>query len=302
MTYSIVARCPDTGQLGVAVQSHFFGVGAVVPWVEAGVGAVATQATAEISHGPNGLAQLAAGRRAAAALAAILEDDRHAEVRQVAMVDVHGGGAVHTGTSCIAHASHVVGDGFTVQANMMHDPGVPEAMAAAFDTDRGDLAARMLAALDAAEAAGGDIRGQQSAALVVCRGEPSGRAGHDRLVDVRAEDHPEPLVELRRLVSMAQAYRRMDEAETAMATGDLDGALEIVRDSVASQPTLPELPFWQAVMLAGLGRAEEARRAAAPVFARSDGDRWRELVRRLPATGSLGEAEAAALLDESPSA
>jgi uncharacterized Ntn-hydrolase superfamily protein len=298
MTYSIVARCPDTGQLGVAVQSHFFGVGAVVPWVESGVGAVATQATAEISHGPNGLAQLAAGRTAAAALAAILEPDEHAETRQVAIVDVGGGGAAHTGSSCIAHAGHVVGDGFTVQANMMNDPGVPEAMAAAYGAATGDLASRLLAALDAAEAAGGDIRGQQSAALVISRGEPSGQAGHDRLVDVRVEDHPEPLAELRRLVGLAQAYRRLDEAEESMTTGDLDASLEVYRASIAAHPTTHEFQFWQAVLLAGLGQADAARAAAAPVFARPDGDRWRELVRRLPATGTLGQAEAAALVGD----
>ena len=298
MTYSIVARCPETGQLGVAVQSHFFGVGAVVPWVEAGVGAVATQATAEISHGPNGLAQLAAGRPADAALTAILEVDRHAEVRQVAIVDVRGGGAVHTGASCIAHAGHVVGDGFTVQANMMHGLGVPEAMAAAYGAATGDLADRMLAALDAAEAAGGDIRGQQSAALVISRAEPSGQPGHDRLVDVRVEDHPDPLVELRRVVGLAKAYRRLDEAEDAMTKGDLDGSLEIFRESIAAHPATHEFQIWQAVLLAGLGQDDAARAAAAPVFARPDGDRWRELIRRLPAAGTLGEAEAAALLDD----
>lgn len=298
MTYSIVARCRETGQLGVAVQSHFFGVGAVVPWVEAGVGAVATQATAEISHGPNGLAQLAAGLPAAAALAAILEPDEHAETRQVAIVDVGGAGAVHTGAACIAHAGHVIGEGFTVQANMMDGPGVPEAMAAAYSASTGDLAGRLLAALDAAQAVGGDIRGQQSAALVVSRGEPSGQAGHDRLVDVRVEDHLEPLVELRRLVGLAQAYRRLDEAEEAMTNGDLDASLAVYREAIAAHPTTHEFPFWQAVLLAGLGRTAEARSAAAPVFARPDGDRWRELVRRLPATGSLGAAEADALLGD----
>lgn len=301
MTYSICARCPDTGQLGVAVQSHFFGVGAVVPWVEAGVGAVATQATAEVAHGPNGLAQMATGRPAAGALAAILATDEQAETRQVAIVDAAGRGAVHTGASCIAHAGHVVGDGFTVQANMMNDAGVPEAMATAFTAATGDLANRMLAALDAAQGAGGDIRGQQSASLVISRGEPSGRAGHDRLVDVRVEDHPDPLVELRRLVGLAQAYRQLDEAEEAMTTGDLEASLAVFRESVAAHPTTHEFSFWQAVLLAGLGRTDEAQAAAAPVFARPDGDRWRELVRRLPATGSLGASEAAALLDESPS-
>jgi uncharacterized Ntn-hydrolase superfamily protein len=297
MTYSIVARCADTGQLGVAVQSHFFSVGAVVPWLEAGVGAVATQATAEIAHGPDGLARLRADRSPVDALADILGPDEHAETRQVAIVDAAGRVAVHTGSSCIEQAGHVVGDGFTAQANMMERAGVPEAMAAAFTSRGGDLAHRLLDALDAAEASGGDIRGRQSAALVVVDGTRSARAGHDRAVDVRVEDHAEPLEELRRLVDLSQAYRRMEDAEEAMNRGELDVALAIHADSIATQPDQPEFPFWHAVVLAGLGRVEEARAAAAPVFARPDGARWQELVRRLPAA-SLLPADAAALLCE----
>lgn len=296
MTYSIVARCPDTGQLGVAVQSHFFSTGAVVPWVEAGVGAVATQAMAEIAHGPDGLARLRAGRSPAEALEDVLGPDEHAETRQVAIVDATGRAAVHTGSSCIAHAGHVVGDGFTVQANMMDGPGVPEAMATAFTATDGSLATRLLAALDAAQAAGGDIRGQQSAALCVVDGAPSQRSGHDRAVDVRVEDHAQPLAELRRLVDLWGAYRRMEDAEEAMANGDLDVALAIYADSIASQPEQPEFPFWHAVLLAGLGHFDEARAVAAPVFARANGDRWQELVRRLPAADLLPAEAAAELL------
>ncbi len=296
MTYSIVARCPDTGQLGVAVQSHFFSTGAVVPWLEAGVGAVATQATAEIAHGPNGLARLRAGLAPEAALADVLGADEHADTRQVAIVDASGQAAVHTGSSCIAHAGHVIGEGFTVQANMMDGPGVPEAMAAAFTASDGALASRLLAALDAAQAAGGDIRGQQSAAVVIVDGTASAKPGHDRVLDVRVEDDPEPLPELRRLVDLAHAYRRMEDAEEAMTRGDLDVALAIYADSIARQPAQPEFPFWHAVLLAGLGRADEARAVAAPVFARADGDRWRELVRRLPAASILPTAAAEELL------
>lgn len=297
MTYSIVARCPETGQLGVAVQSHFFSVGSVVPWLAAGVGAVATQATAEVAHGPDGLARLRAGRSPADALHDVLGADEHAETRQVAIVDAGGRAAVHTGRSCIEHAGHVLGDGFTVQANMMERGGVPEAMAAAFASSDGALALRLLDALDAAQAAGGDIRGQQSAALMVVHGAPSSRPGHDRAVDVRVEDHPEPLVELRRIVHLGLAYRSMEDAEEAMTRGDLETALSIYAHSSASQPAQHEFPFWHAVLLAGLGRFEEARTVAAPVFARPDGDRWRELVRRLPAADILQEEEAALLLE-----
>ena len=298
MTYSIVARCPDTGQLGVAVQSHFFGTGAVVPWLEAGLGGVATQAMAEVAHGPDGLARLRAGRSPEEALADILGPDDGAATRQVAIVDAEGRAAVHTGAACIAEAGHVVGDGFTVQANMMNSPGVPEAMAEAFTASDGFLALRLVGALDAAQAAGGDIRGQQSAAVQVVAGEPSARAGHDRLIDVRVEDDAEPLPEIRRLVDLARAYRRMEDAEEAMTRGDLDAALAIYAESAARQPAHHEFPFWHAVLLAGLGRPEEARAVAAPVFARPDGDRWRELVRRLPAAQLLPEEAVAGLLGE----
>jgi hypothetical protein len=179
---------------------------------------------------------------------------------------------------------------------MMEREGVPEAMAAAFTSTEGALAHRLLTALDAAEALGGDIRGRQSAVLVVVEAQPAARPGHDLVVDVRVDDHAEPLAELRRLVGLATAYRRMDEAEAAMNAGDLDAARVIFADSIAQQPDQPEFPFWQAVLLAGLGRTNEAREVAAPVFARADGERWRELVRRLPATGTLPEDAAAALL------
>ena len=295
MTYSIVARCPRTGQLGVAVQSHFFSVGSVVPWLEAGVGAVATQATAEIAHGPDGLSQLRAGRSPMEALHAILAADPHAETRQVGLIDIDGHAAAHTGQACIAHAGHVIGDGFTVQANMMARPGVPEAMAAAFSDAGGPLDGRLLDALDAAEAAGGDIRGQQSAALVVVDGQPAARSGHERVVDVRVDDALAPLVELRRLVELGRAYRSMEEAEEAMTRGDLDTAQSIYAVSIAAQPANPEFPFWHAVLLAGLGRDAEARAVIAPVFARPDGDGWRELVGRLAAADLLPGAAAAAL-------
>jgi uncharacterized Ntn-hydrolase superfamily protein len=298
VTYSIVARCPDTGQLGVAVQSHFFGTGAVVPWLEAGVGAVATQAMAEVAHGPDGLARLRAGRTPEEALADILGPDDAAVTRQVAIVDAQGRAAAHTGGSCIADAGHVIGDGFTVQANMMDRPGVPDAMAAAFSGGSGPLALRLLDALDAAQAAGGDIRGQQSAAVTVVAAEPPVRPGHDRLVDVRIDDHPDPLVEIRRLVVLARANRRMEDAEEAMTRGDLDAALAIYAESAAQQPAHHEFPFWHAVLLAGLGRPDEARAVVAPVFARPDGDRWRELVRRLPAADLLPDDAATTLLGD----
>jgi uncharacterized Ntn-hydrolase superfamily protein len=279
------------------VQSHFFGTGAVVPWVEAGVGAVATQAMAEVAHGPDSLARLRAGRSPAETLDDVLAPDAHAATRQLGIVDAQGRSACHTGGECIVHAGHVTGEGFSVQANMMTSQGVPEAMAAAFTTTVGALAGRLLAALDAAEAAGGDIRGQQSAALLVVDGTPADRPGHDLLIDVRVEDDPRPLVELRRLVGLATSYRRMEEAEVAMAGGDLDVALAIYEDAASAHPDQPEFTFWLAIMLAGLGRTDEAAATAARVFARSDGERWRELVRRLPDAGLLDPDAVARLAD-----
>ena len=262
MTYSIVALDRDTGQLGVAVQSHFFAVGAIVPWAEAGVGAVATQAMAERSYGPNGLDRMRASESAGLALDALCEADGMAAIRQVAMVDASGGTAVHTGERCIAEAGHVTGDGWSVQANMMTGSGVPEAMATAFEAAVGaPLTDRLLAALDAAEAAGGDIRGRQSAALLIV--DPDLPAGTPR-VNVRVDDHPDPLVELRRLTRMADAY----------LSGDPE---------VAEMGANPELVFWRGVTLAAGGDTDAARPLLQRAFAAGPG--WSELLRRLPQAG-----------------
>jgi uncharacterized Ntn-hydrolase superfamily protein len=193
VTYSIVALDAQTGALGVAVQTHQPSVGAICPWGEGDVGVVATQSIVDRSYGPNGLDAMRAGDAPDEALARLLALDEGRELRQVAFVDAAGRVAAHTGDRCIAHAGHVVGDGFSCQANMMRDPGVPEAMADAFASSEGGLAHRLLDALDAAQRAGGDIRGMQSAALIV--------VGATRL-DRRVDDHREPLVELRRLVDL----------------------------------------------------------------------------------------------------
>ena len=196
MTYSIVARDAVTGELGVAVQTHQPSVGALCPFAEPGVGAVATQSIVEPAYGPLGITAMRDREAPADALQRLLAEDDGRDLRQVAFVDRNGDVAVHTGDRCIAHAGHVIGDGFSCQANMMRDPGVPEAMAAAFTTAAGDLAHRLLAALDAAQDAGGDIRGMQSAALIV--------VGPDGRLDRRVDDSPTPLVELRRLVDLDQ--------------------------------------------------------------------------------------------------
>lgn len=261
MTYSVVARDPVNGQLGVAVQSHFFGSRAVVPWVLSGIGAVATQAEAEISYGPVGLERLAAGETPRAALDALVKADDGGVERQVAIVDATGRIAVHTGERCIAEAGHVSGEGWSMQANMMRNAGVPEAMADAFTTASGDLADRMLAALDAAEAAGGDVRGRQSAALVVGYGDGK---PWERLIDVAVDDSPDPLAELRRLVRMRRAYLGDPACEDVMGDN-------------------PELLFWRAAAMAVAGEVDAARPLFAIAFAADPG--WKVLLARLRARG-----------------
>jgi len=284
-TYSIVARDPATGQMGVAVQSHWFSVGALVPWAEPGVGAVATQSFVDPSYGPLGLALLKAGRSAPEALAGLLAADAGRDVRQVAMIDAQGRVAAHTGKKCIAEAGQQLGKDYSVQANLMASPAVWPAMAKAFEAAKGDLAERMLAALEAAEAAGGDIRGQQAAALLVVAGQPSGKPWADRIFDLRVEDHERPLVELRRLVRVARAYNHMNAGDLAVEKNDVDGAL---REYAAAEKLVPdnaEMAYWHAVALVGVGRVEESL----PVFARAFAlePRWRTLTPKLPASGLL---------------
>jgi uncharacterized Ntn-hydrolase superfamily protein len=285
MTYSIVARDPATGELGLAVQSHYFGVGPVVGFAEAGIGAVATQSIVEPAYGPRGLDLMRAGSSAPETLHRLLADDSQEPHRQVAMLDRWGRVAVHTGGKCIQAAGHAVGEQVSAQANLMRDPGVPDAMLAAFRAAAGDLAARLLAALDGAESAGGDIRGRQSAALLVVAAKPGGGPSRERRFDLRVEDDPDPLRELRRLLELKRAYDHVEAGDSLAAEGDMAGALEEYAAARAQRPENPELAFWHGVALAGTGREAEARDALAEAF--RAGDQWRELIRRLPAAGLL---------------
>jgi uncharacterized Ntn-hydrolase superfamily protein len=262
MTYSIVARDPATGELGAAVQSHWFSVGALCPWAQPGVGAVATQSIVEPAHGPNGLDRLAAGAPAHEALAALLAADPLAALRQVGIVDAAGRVAAHTGERCVPCAGHVLGEHWTCQANMMLRDTVPAAMSVAFEEADGDLAERMLAALDGAEAEGGDVRGRQSAAMVVVRadGEP-----WRKRIDLRVEDHPDPLAELRRLLGLQRAYELAGEADDLAGAGRAAEAAERYRRAAELAPRSPELRFWGGLAIAELGDvdagAEAVRRA-----------------------------------------
>ncbi len=280
MTYSIVARDPQNGEVGVAVQSHYFSVGSVLPWVEAGVGAVATQAFGEISYGPWGLERIRAGKTPTEALHELIAADPQSDRRQVAMVDAQGNVATHTGAECIAYAGHRTGAGVSVQANMMERDTVPDAMLAAYKGASGDLADRLLAALDAAEGEGGDIRGKQSAAIVIAAGT-KGEAWQGRLLDLRVEDHPQPLVELRRLVQLHRAYRLAGDAERAAAEGDVAGAVSSMTQAMQLAPGNAELAFWYAMGTAQAGQVELAKQLLAQAV--SVDPRWNELVRRVPA-------------------
>ena len=287
-TFSIVARDPQSGELGVAVQSHWFNVGPLVAWAEAGVGAVATQSFVNVSFGPRGLELLRAGKPPADALRELTAGDPGEAVRQVALVDAKGRVAAHTGARCIAWAGHATGDGFSAQANMMEGDRVVAAMSAAFEAAEGALAERLLAALDAAQAAGGDIRGQQSAALKVVAGTRTGDPSRDVLVDLRVEDHPAPLAELRRLLDVHRAYASMNAGDAALEHADLAGALAAYGRAAELQPANVEIRFWSAFTLATNQRLEEALPIFRGVFAADA--RWAELLRRLPAAGLCDDA------------
>jgi len=268
-TYSIVALDETTGELGVAVQSHWFSVGFLVPWAKAGVGAVATQSFVKVDYGPDGLQLMESGITAVDALKTLTSKDEGEAVRQVGMIDIKGNVAAHTGSRCIKYAGHIVGENYSVQANMMANGTVPKAMAVAFEKTKGDLADRMMAALEAAEAEGGDIRGKQSAAMVIVSGEPSGVDWKDTKLSLRIEDHPTPLIELKRLIRVHRAYQHANMGDHYMETEEIDKALIEYSKAAEYYPENAELPYWSAVALANGGRLEEALPVFRSVFQRN---------------------------------
>jgi uncharacterized Ntn-hydrolase superfamily protein len=282
-TYSIVARDPVTGDMGVAVQSHYFSVGPVVPWAEAGVGAVATQSLVLVDYGPNGLALMKQGLTAREALDSLLKADPTNDGRQVAMVDAHGNVAAYTGKNCIPDAGDVQGEQFSCQANLMANPTIWPAMKAAYEKATGDLAERMLAALDAAEKAGGDIRGRQSAAMVVVKAKASGKPWNDYLVNLRVEDHEEPLKELRRLLKLRRAYNLEDAGDNFTVEKKPAEAARAYAEAMKLAPDVVELQFWAAVTMYTNGQEAEALKLFRQVFGRES--QWAELVPRLARVG-----------------
>ena len=284
MTYSVVARDPQTGAFGAAVQSHFFAVGAVVPWVEAGVGAVATQAFSELTYGPLGLERMRHGDSSGAALAALVAADAGQATRQVAMVDSAGRAAAHTGERCVAYAGHRTGAGWSVQANMMRTATVPDAMAEAFRDTPGALADRLLAALDAAEAEGGDIRGQQSAAIVLSSTAFDGGVSAGTVLRLHVEDHDNPLVELRRLLRVQRAYELLGRGLEHAQAGDLGDVVPILEQALELAPDSSEIRFWLGGLLTLVGNPG-GRTMLDALFAANPG--WRELVPRLVTAGVI---------------
>ena len=296
MTYSIVARDPETGRFGVAVQSHYLGVGPVVPWLEAGVGAIATQASVNISFGPMGLEMLRAGQPAEAVVAALVAGDEQAQVRQLGVVDAEGRSAAHTGSDCIPACGHLVRDGFTVQGNLLERDSCWPAMAAAYENGLAEGAPfveRLLRAMEAAEAEGGDVRGRQSAAIMIVSADLQQAAWRGRLMDMRIEDHPDPVPELRRIVSMQLAYNLLDdEGDAAAGTS----ATERYAQARKLSPDAYELVFWRGVTLAAEGDIDGGRRELQIAFAADP--RWRTTLEHLAQVGREVTPELAARLLE----
>ena len=287
MTYSIVARDPQTGRFGIAVQSHYLGVGPVVPWLEAGVGAVATQASVNVAFGPIGLELLRSGQRAEQAVAALLAGDDNPQVRQVGVVDSEGGTAAHTGTECIPAAGHLVRDGFTVQGNLLARDTCWPAMAAAYEAALAEgvpFVERLLRAMEAAEGEGGDVRGRQSAAIMVVEAQVQQAAWRGRLMDMRIEDHHDPIPELRRIVTLQLAYDLLnDEGDAAKAGATAD---ERYAEARRMAPDAYELVFWQALELVKRGDLAGARRELA-IAVQAD-ESWRLTLEHLGEGGREG--------------
>jgi uncharacterized Ntn-hydrolase superfamily protein len=284
-TYSIVALDIKTNQIGVAVQSHWFAVGALCPWIEPGVGAITTQSMVEVSYGPKGLDLLRNGETSQEALKLLLEADDGRDLRQVAIVDAKGNIAVHTGNRCIAEAGHQTGDSFSVQANMMLNNSVWPAMASAFENTKGTLADHLIAALQAAQDAGGDIRGKQSAALMIAENVRDDTPWTHMLTNLRVDDHTEPIIELQRLLYVQHAYDLMNEGDDLLIKEQSEAARKKYQQAAELAPDIEELPFWQAVTLADTGKIDQALPIFQRVFSRNQN--WALLVQRLPSSGLL---------------
>lgn len=278
-TYSIVARDSITGEMGVAVQSHWFSVGSIVAWGEAGVGVVATQSFVNPSFGQRGLELLKKGMTAEEVVDLLISTDEGREFRQLAIVDSKGNSAAFTGSKCISGAGHVIGNNYSVQANMMLNDKVWGAMARAFERTKGPLAERLIASLEAAQNTGGDIRGQQSACLLVVSGNPTGNLWQDRLIDLRVEDNQYPIDEIKRLLNVYRAYEHMNNGDLAVEKNDMNLAMQEYNSAMKMIPENLEMKYWTAVTLVNTGKLDEALPMFKDIFAKDNN--WRELTKRL---------------------
>lgn len=284
-TFSIVARDEATGEMSVGVQSHWFSVGTAVPWAEAGWGAVATQSFVDKSYGPKALALLKQGFTAQQALDSLKKADAGREVRQVAIIDNKGNVATHTGAKCIQYASHIKGTNFSVQSNMMLGSKVCESMQTAFEKSAGKpLAERVLLALEAAQKAGGDIRGMQSAALITVPGKPT-ESWNNKTVDIRVDDTPLPLKELRRLYTVHLAYEHMNNGDLAVEKNNMELAMNEYNAAMKLFPENLEMKYWTAITLANNKQIDKAAAMLKAIYAKNKN--WKELTKRLPAVGLL---------------
>ncbi|QED38596.1 DUF1028 domain-containing protein [Antarcticibacterium arcticum] len=290
-TYSIVARDSITGEMAVGVQSHWFSVGSIVSWGRSGVGVVATQSFVNPAYGPHGLDLMEKGKSARIALDELVAKDEGKAFRQVAFLDKKGNAAAFTGEKCVESAMHHVGENFSVQANMMLNDDVIPAMKKAFHENSSlPLAERVVKVLLAAEAAGGDIRGKQSAALIVVGPEKVANSWEEKKIDLRVDDHTEPLVELERLLTVARAYEFMNRGDVAMEENNVDEALKQYGKAEELFPENLEMRFWKAIALANSGRMKEALPVFKAIFEQDDN--WRTMTSRLPASGLLNVTEA----------
>ena len=284
-TYSIVARDPDTGEMGVAVQSHWFSVGSIVTWGEAGIGVVATQSFVNPAFGPEGLEMLKSGMTADQVVDKLIAEDEGRDLRQLAIIDVNGNVKSYTGKNCIPGAGNIIGKNYSVQANLMLNEKVPAAMSKSFEESTGPLAERLIKALFAAQEVGGDIRGKQSAAILVVKGKSTGKVWEDREIDLRVEDNPEPLKELSRLLKVHRAYDHMNAGDLAVEKGDMQLAMKEYSTAEEMFPDNEEMKFWHATSLVNIGKLDEALPIFKEVFEKNKN--YKILIPRLVPIGQL---------------
>lgn len=288
-TYSIVARDPETGEMGVAVQTHWFNVGSRVSWAEAGVGAIATQSFTNASFGPRGLELLKLGKTAQEVVDDLIESDDGRDFRQLGVVDKFGNSASYTGQKCIYAAGSINEENFSVQANLMLSEKVWSSMAQAFKNTNGTLAERMMAALEAAQKEGGDIRGKQSAAMIVVKGNSSGNIWEDEILNLKIADHSNPIKEMRRLLNVHNAYVHMNKGDLAIEKNDFDAAEKEYESAMKAYPENLEIKYWYAVALANAGKIQDSFPLFKDIFTKDKN--WKTLTERLPASDLLNVSE-----------